>query len=54
MIDDARVCGQQLGDREWKDMVALGFARFDQNEKTRGHKAICVEIFKDFPDVVRQ
>jgi hypothetical protein len=54
MINNARVCRTQFNESEAKDLLTSGMATFDRNEKERGHRALCSEILKTFPSIVRQ
>lgn len=54
MIDNARACAAQLGEDHVKDLITSGMATFDRNERERGHRALCADILKKFPGIVRR
>lgn len=53
IADSAKCIKHELGEKYGKKVLMFGMVEFDRNEKKIGHKKICANILKDFPEYVR-
>lgn len=54
LIDDSAKCFKhELGDDYGKKVLKFGMLEFDRNEKEIGHKKICAELLKAYPQYIK-
>lgn len=54
MLNSARACGPRMSEQDVKAALRAGMETFDRSESQRGHKSLCDEILRKFPNVVRK
>ncbi len=52
MMDEARSCSRQVGDKAVKSNLKSGMTLFDQRESEWGHDVVCSKILADFPKII--
>lgn len=54
LINKAAECAHDIGDAKMKSKLKSGMHDFDANETEKGHKGICSDLLRAFPQYVRK